>query len=119
MFFVSEDGFVWKLGDHPGSPKILPLFHNSPERSYNLSWKQPNQSDGTPVLYYALRYRMVGESQWKIVDEIVARRTQTIYSYLLKSLQHEVNYEVEIYAGSTHGVGKPATATIQGPKSKY
>jgi hypothetical protein len=89
------------------------------ERSYNVTWKEPKESLGSPVLYYALRYRMVGELQWRNVDEIFARKPQTIYSHVLQSLQHEVNYEVEIYAGSSHGVGKPATTTIQGPKRKY
>ena len=116
---VLEDGFKWKLSDNPGSPKILPLSSNSHERSYNLTWKEPNENQGTPVLYYALRYRMVGESLWKNVDEIFARKAQTVYSYVLKSIQYEVDYEVEVYAGSSHGVGKPATTTIQGPKSKY
>ena len=116
---VLEDGLKWKLSDNPGSPKILPLSSNSHERSYNLTWKEPKENQGTPVLYYALRYRMVGESLWKNVDEIFARKAQTVYSYVLKSIQYEVDYEVEIYAGSSHGVGKPATTTIQGPKSKY
>jgi hypothetical protein len=106
-----------QLIGRPGSPKILSQLPTN-ERSYILSWEKPSETALTPVLYYAVRYRIVGESKWTNVNEIFARETQTIYSHVLESLQWDVKYEVEIYAGSSQGVGRPATAIIHGPKSK-
>ena len=60
---------------------------------------------------------MVGDSKWKNANEILANKTQVIYSYGFYSLEwNAADHEFEIYAGSSKGLGRPATGII--PKGK-
>ena len=81
-------------------------------------WKKPSETPWFPVLYFAIRYKITGESKWKNVKEILASKKLSVYSYVFQSLDWGVNYDIKIYAGSSQGIGKPSRATISGPESK-
>ena len=124
----SDDGITpiienWKYQDRPGTPKILSSLPTT-DLGYNLTWIKPRETSTSPILYYAVRYRMVGYSKWKNANEILANKTQDTYSYRLYSLEwNAADHEFAVYAGSSKGLGRPATGIIpkgkQYKKSKY
>ena len=118
----SDDGVGPAIDDRmhygiPDTPKILSSGFAIRDPVYNLTWEKPWAPSDDPVLYYALRYRMVGEPKWKNVNEILASATQVVYSYEFHYLEWNVaDHEFEVYAGSSEGVSRPAVGII--PKGK-
>ena len=105
----------------PGAPKLLTKLSTiSYNRSYTLIWERPSESSEhpVPVFYYGIRYRKVGKTVWRLIDEIQAAEKQTKYSYEIESFDWNVKYDIEVYAGNTFGVGSPANGTIQRPNGK-
>lgn len=99
----------------PGTPELLANSSDvNDNRSYQLTWRKPQESSQFPLLYFGIRYRnLENKKKWILLDEVEVVEGQTTYNRALEVLGWRTTYEIEVYAGNILGVGRPAKRTIE------
>ena len=100
----------------PGTSNIL-----SKTRTYDLQYKLKFQAVGNrksgATLYYIVRYNNFVWSkkyEWRSVT-VAAKPRQKVFTVSLDTLDWGDTYSIEVYAGNSHGLGRPAKKILRRP----
>ena len=82
----------------PGTPRSLTATPN--DQQVGLTWNAPLSDGGSPILSYAVQYKLSSGSTWTIVDPATSG-----YTYTVPGLNNGVSYDFQVRARNAVGTG--------------
>ena len=117
LLYGSETA-LYSISDPPGAPRSVQVIESF-KTSMTLTWVEPAEDGGSPVLGYIVERRLASSSRWvKVNTELASHSTLKI-----DELVEDNVYVFRVYAENKVGRGPPSKpsdeATSKDPWGKF